>query len=225
MREDELILSDEDVEEEKGRIPWRKVEKFVFGNRWAVVAGLGGLLLLGAGLFLLRVGVFEGTKIEVIEDPSTSSEQAGQDIVVEIAGEVISPGVYKLGAGSRVEDLLVAAGGLSVNADREWVEKNLNRAAKLADGAKIYVPAPGESPAVVSTKGTGTTGIVGGASVGVININTATAAELDTLWGIGPARAQAIIEGRPYSSVEELLARKIIPSNVYERIKDEITAP
>lgn len=194
-----------------------RLELLIFENRWAVAAALGGLILLGAGIFLLRAGVFEGTRIEVIESDEEARLRQGfgeaKEVVVEVAGEIINPGVYSLPPESRVEDLLVASGGLAANADREWIAKGLNRAAKLIDGAKIYIPALGETNTP---------------EVGVpaqININTATAAELDRLWGIGPARASAIIDGRPYSSVEELLTKKIIPSNVYERIKDEITAP
>ena len=54
-----------------------------------------------------------------------------------------------------------------------------------------------------------------------MNINTATKSELDQLWGVGEARAQTIIEGRPYQTVEEV--KKVLPSNVYEQIKDEIS--
>lgn len=198
-----------------------ELESLVYTHRWVALGGLAGLILLGVGIFLARSGVFEGTKVEVI-DPSASSGQ-GSEVVVEIAGAVIKPGVYQLGSDGRVEQLLIASGGLSAEADREWVEKNLNRAARLLDGQKIYIPGVGETPLRQGSAGQG--GVVGGTSTGLININTATAAELDTLWGIGSARASAIIDGRPFSSVEELLARKIIPPNVYERIKDEVTAP
>lgn len=192
------------------------MEELLFRYRWPAAAALGGLILLGAGIFLFRAGVFEGTRVEVVSDSDSVSDSGGR-VVVEIAGAVIKPGVYKLGSDDRVEQLLIAAGGLSANADREWVSKNLNRAARLVDGQKIYIPGVGESVK-------GTTSSTGSAK-SLININTASASELDTLWGIGLARAAAIIEGRPYSSVEELLTRKVIPSNVYERIKDEITAP
>jgi competence protein ComEA len=56
-----------------------------------------------------------------------------------------------------------------------------------------------------------------------VNINSASASELDSLWGIGEKRAAEIVDNRPYSSIEELLTRKIIPSNVYEKIEDEIS--
>ena len=69
-----------------------------------------------------------------------------------------------------------------------------------------------------------TGGVVAGTQVvGKININTASVSELDRLWGVGPATAEKIIGGRPYSSVEELLSKKAVKSNVYERIKDEVS--
>ncbi len=199
------------------------LEKIIFRFRYPLIVLLLGLLFLGGGAFLWRAGVFEGTKVEVIEtDTDGDRDRGSEKLVVEISGAVEKPGVHEMLASDRVERLLIASGGLSAEADREWVEKNLNRAAKLIDGQKIYIPGIGES-ASQSIGGSG--GQIVGVSVGQININTASASQLDSLWGIGPARAQAIIEARPFSSVEELLARKTIPSNVYERIKNEITAP
>ncbi|EKD47123.1 MAG: helix-hairpin-helix DNA-binding motif-containing protein, partial [uncultured bacterium] len=61
-----------------------------------------------------------------------------------------------------------------------------------------------------------------GVDTKLININAASQSELETLWGIGPVTAQNIIEQRPYSSVEELLSKKIIKQNVYDKIKDQI---
>lgn len=199
------------------------LEKTVFKFRYPIIVFLVGLLLVGGGTFLWRAGVFEGTKVEVIESNPVREDSLTGQVVVEISGAVEKPGVYELLASDRVERLLIASGGLSSDADRAWVEKNLNRASKLIDGQKIYIPTVGES-STGSTGSTSTTGVKG-TVMGLININTASASELDGLWGIGPARSQAIIDGRPYSSVEELLSKKIVPSNVYERIRDEITAP
>jgi len=132
-----------------------------------------------------------------------------------LAGAVMQPGVYELPSASRLKDLLARAGGLSASADREWIEKNLNLAQKLEDAQKVYIPSQMETEGEVAGEET----VVSGK----ININTASASELDTLWGIGEARAKAIIDNRPYSSVDELQTKKVIPSNVFERIKDEIT--
>lgn len=195
------------------------------------------MLLSLAGLFLLAVGVLSVVVISLrqsepeveILSVDESKEESGE-IVVDVEGAVESPGIYKLGAEARVNDGLAAAGGMSVDADREWISKNVNLAQKLTDGVKIYIPYKGEydnsesEAVVVSVGSTSNQGEVIGVSVeGKININTATATELDSLWGIGAARSASIIENRPYSSVNELLDKKIIPSNVFERIKNVIT--
>lgn len=225
----EVQLDDEEAESNKEQITRESAERFLFQNRWVVVSGLIGLLFVGFALFLFRAGVFEGTKIEIIDSGQNADNNiegglpAGRQVVVEISGAVENPGVYKLLASERIERLLIEAGGLAVDADREWVEKNLNRAAKLVDGQKIYIPKAGEIG--LRTKDLGGSGSVAGVSSGLVNINTASAGELDSLPGIGAVRAQAIIDNRPYSSPQELLSKKVVPQSVYEKIKDRITAP
>ena len=164
-----------------------------------------------------------------------SGESINQGLlVVEISGAVEKPGVYKLENGSRVEDVIIAAGGISINAERIWMEKYLNRAAKIVDGQKLYIPKINETNVNSSqqTLGESAKNVEGYQTVSsdfsaqksdLININTASLKELDSLWGIGPVYAQNIVEQRPYSNIEELLSRKIIKQNVFERIKDEIT--
>jgi len=85
-------------------------------------------------------------------------------------------------------------------------------AQKLTDGAKIFIPAVGENSQTDNQ-----------AVEGKININTASEAALDMLWGIGPATAQKVISGRPYQKTEDLLNKKIVKTNVWEEIKDKIS--
>jgi len=194
------------------------IDKFLAKYKVAVGIGLVGLLLIGIGSLTYFKMFQPQEKIEIISE----EEEVGQSIFCDIAGGVERPGMYELTSGSRVEELLIKAGGLSGEADREWVERNLNRAQKLVDGAKIYVPLAGQAAKNIEQSG----GEVSGSSVEIstkININTASASELDTLWGIGTVRAQDIIDNRPYQIVEELKTRKIIPSNVYEKIKGQIS--
>lgn len=193
------------------------IDKFLAKYKVAVGIGLVGLLLIGLGSLIYFKMFQPQEKIEII-----SEEEVSQSIYCDIAGGVERPGMYELTSGSRVEDLLIKAGGLSAEADREWVERNLNRAQKLVDGAKIYIPSVGQTTENIEQSG----GQVVGSSTNItakIDINTASASELDTLWGIGTVRAQDIIDNRPYQSVGELQTKKIIPSNVYEKIKDQIS--
>ena len=171
-------------------------------------------------IFSKNIELPQSSKIEVLD---ASGEVKGDvnnsttEIIVEISGEVQNPGVYKLPAGSRIDDLLIASGGLSGSADRDLVAKNINRAAKLLDGQKIYIPKVGQ------TQGISVSQNAGGSTTGLININSADTKTLDALSGIGPVYAQNIIEHRPYSNTSELVSKGAIPNNVYEKIKDRIS--
>lgn len=177
---------------------------------------LAGWLVLGLGLSLGGAWWMwrdlNTTQVEIIE----ADDGLGTEIWVDVQGGVVRPGVYSLREGDRVKDALIAAGGLGGQADREVVAKYINLAEKIKDGTKLYIPVLGESEQENREDGQ-----VQGLSTGRMNINTATKSELDQLWGVGEARAQTIIEGRPYQTVEEV--KKVLPSNVYEQIKDEIS--
>lgn len=200
---------------------------FFFKFRYPILIFFVGALLTGLGLFVSKNGIGDaGEKVEVLTD-TTEGYDDGLEIVVEIAGEVVRPGVYSLPKNSRIEDLLVAAGGVSGGADRDWMEKSLNRAAHIVDGQKIYIPAVGEQSTNPSANilgvsgGSGATWGSGGSNL--ININLASQKELDELPGIGPVYAQNIIEHRPYSNVEELLTKGALRKSTYEKIKDLVT--
>lgn len=196
--------------------------------RLQFVLGLMGLFLLGVGIlsvvFLSRGG--SGTEVEIITADEVEGDNSSE-LVVDVEGAVERPGIYKLAAKSRVNDALAAAGGLAVDADRDWISKNINLAHILTDGIKVYIPSEQEeiesstsNKAAISQGGD----VIGLSTSSKININSAGTGELDSLWGIGEARAASIISNRPYTSVQELLEKNIIPSNVYERIKNDIVA-
>jgi competence protein ComEA len=187
-------------------------ESFWLKNKIPVLFCLLGLFLLGVGIFSLFFSQTQEAALEIIP---VEEEESGVTLFADLEGAVEKPGFYELPFGSRLNELLVRAGGLSASADREWVAKNLNLAQELEDGAKFYIPKKGEMGLEA--------GSVGGVKTEKVNLNQASASELDSLWGIGEARAKEIIENRPYSSIEELKTKKIIPSNVYERIKDEVS--
>jgi len=189
------------------------LEEFLENNKFTIGILLLGIILVGAGVLGFKVINFSGNQPEVqILGEENTDNSCKEELVVEISGEIQKPGVYNLTSGSRINDLLIAAGGLSVNADRDWVVKNVNLAQKLTDGAKIFIPAVGENSQTDNQ-----------AVEGKININTASEAELDMLWGIGPATAQKVISGRPYQKTEDLLNKKIVKTNVWEEIKDKIS--
>ncbi|RJR28679.1 hypothetical protein C4564_04610 [Candidatus Microgenomates bacterium] len=195
----------------------------VYRFRVQMVALLIGLLCVGASVILLTGTSNSPPGIEIVEE---KSDNAGQKkaLVVEVAGSVNSPGVYKLEEGKRVEDALAMAGGVSSGASQEYLDKIINRAAHLIDGQKIYIPSQDEQSEVLSaTNVAGDKTISSGVS-GVledkVNVNMSSKGELEELWGIGPVTAQNIIDHRPYSTVGELLEKGILKQNVYERNKD-----
>jgi competence protein ComEA len=140
-------------------------------------------------------------------------------IVVHITGAVPRPGVYALPQGARVQDGISAAGGFLAEADKS----NINLAELLDDGEKLDVPfIEGGSPIVATPLPQ-----VVATTTELININTASNAELDTLPGIGPTTAQKIVDYRtqngPFVSTEDIINVPGIGPGTYERIKDLIT--
>ena len=156
-------------------------------------------------------------------DESSSKAFAETEVYVDVDGAVARPGVYRLKDGARVSQAIDAAGGLTAEAD----VTGLNRASKVTDGQKIYVPTVGEQQAALATGGAeGGAATVSGAgtSSGLVNINTASAAELQTLSGIGPSMAQSIIDERTqngaFASVDDLMRVSGIGEKKLAKIKD-----
>lgn len=197
--------------------------------RVPIITVLLGLIFLACGIIFWKSGVSNGSsKVEVLSG-STSSPDMSQ-ITVDVAGQVEKPGVYKMGSDARVNDLLLISGGLAINADRNWVEKYLNKASKLTDGQKIYIPArPAGGPQsgeVSANKGgvdqSGSASILG-QNTGLVNVNTGSLKELDSLPGIGPTYAQNIIDHRPYSTLNELVSKGAIKQSLFDKVKEKIS--
>jgi competence protein ComEA len=174
-----------------------------------VVYGALAIVLLLLGARWIRAtgeGTAEGGEVAFASaEPGEDGEEAGfqvdaggEDAVVHVAGEVRSPGVYRLPAGSRVADAIGRAGGVTT----DGAEDAINLAAEVADGQQVVVPAAakGSSGATVAAAtGTGD---------GPISLGTATLEQLETIDGIGPVTAQSILDYRDenggLSSVDEL---------------------
>ena len=189
--------------------------------KFPLITGLLGLALLIVAISLLiQYSKYNSSEV-VFNTESTSS--AGIKVRIDLEGGVESPGVYELDSDSRVSDALIAAGGLSADADRSWVSKNLNRAAKLTDGGKIYIPKVSEVASDSSLSNLSDLSHLGVNTSKTININTASQAELEALSGVGPVTAAKIIAGRPYQTIEELKSKKIVGNSVFEKIKEQIS--
>ena len=191
-----------------------------------------GRILLGAGvvvagaagvLWLLRPPAdppdaalpFASTTVA----PASTATTAAEVLVVHVAGAVQAPGLHELPPGSRVADAIAAAGGLTSAAD----PARINLAAPLVDGERVYVLAVGEAEPAVAV-GTPPSGDASGTPVGPIDLNTADAEALDSLPGIGPATAAAIIQHRTevglFTTVDQLLDVPGIGEAKLEALRD-----
>jgi len=180
---------------------------------WGLVAGVAAIIAAAAGgwwaLASPDVTPVEEILPRVADAPAAAvveaspAAESGDRIVVHVEGAVALPGVHELAAGSRVHDAIDAADGLTAEADRT----RINLAAQLADGQRVWVPAVGEpEPTVVNMDAAPGAVSSPGAPV---NINTGDLATLETLPGIGPSIAAAIIRHRQehgaFSRAEGLL--------------------
>ena len=193
----------------------------------------GALLLVAAvaGLVWYRMGRAEAARPLV---PAASGRRSAErtrpttttrpPVLVHVAGAVVRPGLVRVGSGARVADAIAAAGGARADADLD----RLNLAAKVADGQKVLVMVVG-APGVAPVAGDGSTdGAEGGDTAGApVNLNTATTAQLDTLPGIGPSLAAAILRERErrggFTSVEQLRDVRGIGDKRFADLKPLVT--
>ena len=208
----------------------------------AVVVAMLVVIAMASGLAMAGFGGASGSVTFERADGASSSVGSGSDdgandqefdddspeasvdteVYVDVGGAVASPGVYRLKDGARVAQAIDAAGGLTPDAD----VAGLNRASKVADGQKIYVPKVGEQTVNAAGGADGSVAASPGVSdaTSLVNINTASASELQTLSGIGPSMAQSIIDERTqngaFTSVDDLMRVSGIGEKKFAKIKD-----
>ncbi|TAM75090.1 MAG: ComEA family DNA-binding protein [Chloroflexota bacterium] len=209
-------------------------------RRWLLAAGLALAALALAGGALLAASAPQ-TKLVLETGPGTTAASSSVNpslgapgtgpgpsatpspsLVVDVEGAVQRPGVYRLTAGSRVTDAVAAAGGFGPRVDAAAARTTLNLAARLEDGDQIVVPGLDDRP----TPGPGTSPRVAASAPGLIDLNRATAEELDSLPGIGPVTSAKILAARaerPFQSVDELLSRKLVSSSTFEKLRALVT--
>jgi competence protein ComEA len=197
------------------------------GVQPTTLAAIGGAVVLAAAAIVIALGSLgAGGAVDAAGGstvPGGSDPAAAGTLVVEVAGAVVRPGVYHLPPGARVADAVAAAGGFGPRVAAARVEAEINLAALIRDGDRIVVPSR-DSPS-----GTGpapATGASAGPDAHLIDLNHATAAELDTLPGVGPVTADRIIASRaekPFASVDELKERGLIGAKAFEKIQPLVT--
>lgn len=181
--------------------------------RIQIMAIFGLLLAFGGYLLFFKE---EEPDWEVAPQATTiSSELISEMILVDIKGEIKNPGVYELSQGARMQELILMAGGFTSEAE----ERQLNLAERLVDQQMVYVPNTEEVELVTELLGNET-------KESLININTADISELQQLSGIGPAKAQAIIDYRDengkFSSVDELTQVSGFGEKTLDKLRNSI---
>lgn len=183
------------------------------------------LALLGVGAAVVGAVVTPGGQSVVVDaaerapatdDDAPAAPVAVEVVVLHVVGAVVEPGIVELPLGARVVDAIASAGGPTDDADLAGV----NLARVLADGEQLHVPRVGEAPPAAP-------GGAAPAADGRVNLNTADAAALETLPGVGPAIAARIIAWRdangPFRSVDELTAVSGIGERTLEGLRDRAT--
>lgn len=182
-------------------------------HRILILGSIGLLLVLTGGLFAIR---WQPPAPIVIEPPAPTPTPG--PIQVYISGAVLNPDVYEVAPDTITQDVIEIAGGAAADADLNLI----NLAQPLSDGDQIYVPVVGEAPPPAFSDAP--SGVEQG---GIVNINSADQAALETLPGIGPALAERILEYRdangPFPDVDALQNVSGIGPATLDEIRDQIT--
>ncbi|WP_330937856.1 helix-hairpin-helix domain-containing protein [Bacillus licheniformis] len=199
--------------------------------KWHAAGGVALVLIISAAFMLLSGKRETSSGLSIPEEASAQTydkkeevkreKSAGKEaVIINLKGAVKNPGVYQMKEGDRVHDVLKKAGGTEKKAD----QKQINLAAVLQDGMVVYIPFEGEEAADSFSKAGSR---ADGASVDIVNINTASSEELQAIPGIGPSKAEAVIEYReengPFHTVEDITNVSGIGEKSFERIKSAIT--
>jgi competence protein ComEA len=199
---------------------------------------LGGLLLAGlivvAAVVVVATGPAPVAIVQTDAAPVSVADAAASavastavastapvDVVVHVAGAVMRPGIVRVGPGARVADAIDAAGGLSPRVDAARLGRELNLAAAVADGDQVIVPSRDDAPTTGTVAG-GQAGTAGEGD-GLVDLNSATAAALEELPGIGPVTAEKIIAARTeqsFATLDELVERKVVGAATLEKFRD-----
>jgi competence protein ComEA len=172
------------------------------------------IILFTLGLYLNYKLYNSNATIEFTNQPPITNTINKKFIY--ISGEVTNPGIYEFVDGMRISDVIEISGGVTENADSNYINKDLNLAEKLKDEQKIFIPSKVQT-LVESTNSPSND------TEGLINLNTASLDELDSLPGIGPSTAEKIIDARPFNTIESLLDVSGFGESKYNEVKDLIT--
>ena len=200
------------------------------------------LLIIASVITITALNIYvknnkENTNQEIIINNQSEQTLSGK-IFVDVSGAVKKPNIYQVGFGARIKEVIDVAGGLSDDADVLFFNRNFNLARVVSDQEKIYVPSISEInngifiqnqllidyKTPINNQSLNTDNQSPSTNnQSLININDSTVEELDQLPGVGQVTTNKIIDNRPYSTLEELLIKKIVNKGVFEKIRSLIT--
>jgi len=202
-----------------------------FRNEIILLSISVGICIVSAVLFMQSNAMYsKNTDVESPAIyPSQSIKKTPIDMIIDVSGAVQHPGIYRLPVGSRMEDAIKKAGGLSEDCEKLFFARNYNLARILTDQEKIYIPTQedlqsdvfGENTHILDYTLPST--MVAEESPGRINLNTASQDELESLPTVGEITAKKILDARPLQSVDDLWKKNIIGVNSFEQVKGFIT--
>lgn len=193
-----------------------------------MLLGFSGMSLCIAGYMLLTFEHYASDSRLTVKENMLGVEHNLQDeyITVDVSGSIRQPGALRLKSGSRLSEALRLSGGVTTDASHEYLQHVINQAQILTDEQKIYIPSVDEYEAEVS-KDNATQSIDGsllqqGSNTDVpqlINLNAASNTQLEELPGIGEITAAKIIASRPYSTLDDLISKKVLTQSVLDKIR------
>ncbi|MDA1474768.1 helix-hairpin-helix domain-containing protein [Bacillus changyiensis] len=204
--------------------------RFLKPYKWLVVVGFI-LVLIIAGVVIIKNQGHQSSKHTILpkEAAAVSAKHVKKtkpekvkEVVIDLKGAVKHPGVYQMKAGDRVHQLLKKAGGTVKKAD----EKQINLAAVLQDGMVVYIPSKGEKAVQAQTEATASVK-ESGEEAEVVNINNASSKELQSIPGVGPSKADAIVayreENGPFQKIEDITNVTGIGEKSFEKMKSSLS--
>lgn len=196
----------------------KKISELIESNLKKIIYGsliLNGLLLAflifgnkTSSMVIAEMAVTSDNKTIFVQNSPSVSQ-----LLIEVVGEVNNPGIYKISRPIMVLEAIDLAGGLTKNANMDYVHQVLLLSKTVSNNEKIYIPHLSQQVSSSSDS----------SNSSLININSASLSELDKLPGVGPVTAQKIIDGRPFTSVEDLQSLDGISDTLYNNIVTLVT--
>ncbi len=202
-----------------------------------MLLSISAVSLCMAGYMLLKVEDYASESRLSVKENTPGLEHTVKDsyITVDMSGAVRQPGALRLKSGSRLSEALRLSGGVTSDASQEFIQHIINQAQILADEQKIYIPTEKEFAEVAQQSNASQ--LTNSTQIGeniplqsnsitdvsnLISLNSASSSQLEELPGIGEITAAKIIASRPFSTLDELVSKKVLSQSVLDKIRTQV---